>query len=89
MRQAKAGDADGGRHPRQHVKKQGGHRAAIATRSDFWAEKLGSNVTRDANARKRLRQSGWRVLVIWECETKHAVKLKDKLARFLSGGRTN
>jgi DNA mismatch endonuclease, patch repair protein len=60
-----------------------------ATRSDFWAEKLGSNVTRDANARKRLRQSGWRVLVIWECETKHAVKLKDKLARFLSGGRTN
>ena len=25
----KAGDADGGRHARQHIKKLGGHRAAI------------------------------------------------------------
>jgi DNA mismatch endonuclease, patch repair protein len=58
-----------------------------ATRPDFWAQKLGHNVARDAKVRRRLRRSGWRVLVIWECETKQAFKFQTKLSRFLSGAR--
>lgn len=38
-----------------------------ATRPDFWREKLGRNVVRDAAAVSALRFQGWRVLVVWEC----------------------
>lgn len=38
-----------------------------ATRPDFWREKLGRNVARDAAAVSALRLQGWRVLVVWEC----------------------
>jgi DNA mismatch endonuclease, patch repair protein len=37
---------------------------------DFWAEKLNRNVERDARNRGALVAAGWRVLVIWECETR-------------------
>lgn len=38
-----------------------------ATRPEFWREKLGRNVARDAAAVSALRFQGWRVLVVWEC----------------------
>ncbi|CAN7505210.1 very short patch repair endonuclease [Acidovorax sp. LjRoot38] len=38
-----------------------------ATRPDFWRDKLGRNVARDAAAVSTLRLQGWRVLVVWEC----------------------
>lgn len=38
-----------------------------ATRPDFWREKLGRNVARDAAAVSALLLQGWRVLVVWEC----------------------
>src|SRR5439155_18787343 len=34
----------------------------------FWAEKLDGNARRDREHCRRLRQFGWRVLVVWECE---------------------
>lgn len=40
------------------------------TRPEFWAAKLGDNVARDSKAIAALRESGWRVLVVWECSTK-------------------
>lgn len=36
----------------------------------FWTEKFAQNTTRDRRAEEALRNLGWRVLVIWECETK-------------------
>lgn len=41
-----------------------------ATRPEFWSEKLGRNVARDAAALSALRLGGWRVLVVWECFTR-------------------
>ncbi len=38
------------------------------TRSAFWKAKFAANVKRDAKVRRKLRQSGWRVIVVWECE---------------------
>ena len=46
---------------------------------DFWKDKFDRNVTRDARNEKALRNAGWRVFVIWECETKKAELLN---ARF-------
>ena len=38
-----------------------------ATRMEFWAEKISKNRSRDDAAQSALRNSGWRVLTIWEC----------------------
>lgn len=40
------------------------------TRVDFWTEKLGRNQERDRSAREDLLRLGWRVLTVWECETR-------------------
>lgn len=45
------------------------------TRVDFWNTKFARNVQRDAKVESDLRQLGWRVIVIWECETKSTEKL--------------
>jgi DNA mismatch endonuclease (patch repair protein) len=50
---------------------------------EFWQRKIAGNRIRDARAQKELRKQGWRVLTIWECETKNERKLVKKLSLFL------
>lgn len=38
------------------------------TNSEFWNNKLNANVIRDHENYETLKQMGWHVLVIWECE---------------------
>jgi DNA mismatch endonuclease, patch repair protein len=45
--------------------------------SAFWADKLARNVARDRAAIYSLEQDGWRVLVVWECETRQQEQLHD------------
>ncbi|WNJ21294.1 very short patch repair endonuclease [Pontibacter sp. G13] len=40
------------------------------TRTDWWQAKIDRNRSRDAAAIEALREEGWRVWVIWECELK-------------------
>ena len=54
------------------------------TNAKFWESKRQSNVARDRQNLRRLRKDGWKVLVIWECQTKDANRLKSKLKKFLS-----
>jgi len=35
----------------------------------FWQAKFEANVTRDRSATSLLRKAGWRVIVIWECQS--------------------
>ena len=49
----------------------------------YWLPKLARNVERDSMARIRLQKKGWRVLVIWECETRAPQHLPDVITRFL------
>lgn len=39
------------------------------SRVNFWNEKFTKTVERDARNAKLLREAGWRVFVVWECET--------------------
>ena len=41
-----------------------------STNAAYWLPKLARNVERDRQARRRLEDDGWRVLVIWECQTR-------------------
>lgn len=49
----------------------------------YWGAKLARNVERDAQHSAALQAEGWRVLTIWDCETKDLPRLKRRLARFL------
>lgn len=56
------------------------HRGCARTRTpksrvQFWTKKFEENVRRDRRARRALSQLGWRVVVVWECDTENAVAL--------------
>lgn len=53
------------------------------SRIDFWTNKLERNRERDAQHLLQLAAEGWKVLVIWECETKDAARIEARLKRFL------
>ena len=55
------------------------------THKGFWNRKLDQNIERDKRFRRRLWRMGWKVLVVWECETRKPEKLLQKLERFLCG----
>lgn len=49
----------------------------------FWLPKLERNAARDAKQLAALKESGWRALVVWECELKNERRLRSRLRRFL------
>ncbi len=55
------------------------------TNISFWDEKLGKNERRDKSNILKLRKLGWRVLVIWECQTHRLLALENLISRFLTG----
>ncbi len=59
-------------------------RPRAKTNAAFWRRKLDGNVGRDRRNIRLLRKAGWRVLVVWECQTRDAGRLLPRLERFLS-----
>lgn len=53
------------------------------SRLEYWVPKLERNKQRDSEHIKQLQEQGWRVLVIWDCETKNIEELQQKLIKFL------
>lgn len=53
--------------------------ASPKTRPEFWKAKFEGNVRRDAVTRQRLEEAGWRVIVVWECETANEAALAARL----------
>lgn len=49
----------------------------------FWQAKFDRNVERDKAVQKELRRLGYKVVVVWECETKHPARLGRRLERRL------
>lgn len=55
------------------------------TRTDFWLEKFDKNVKNDQIKQEKLRELGWKVIVIWECELKRSFqKTMDKVEKELT-----
>lgn len=46
------------------------------TNVEYWEKKFESNLARDKRDQKALIQGGWKVLVIWECQTRNLQKLE-------------
>jgi DNA mismatch endonuclease (patch repair protein) len=55
-----------------------------ATNVDFWLKKRMGNAERDKRNIKDLKNLGWEILVVWECEIKKKPeKVAEKIGRFL------
>lgn len=50
---------------------------------DFWNRKFESNTIRDKKVTGELQSGGWRVAIIWECETADAAALRKTLGALL------
>ena len=62
--------------PRDRIPKSPERRA-------FWESKLQGNVVRDRRNLENLEQDGWRVLVIWECESEDPAFVEERVRSFL------
>jgi DNA mismatch endonuclease (patch repair protein) len=54
------------------------------SRGEYWQPKLERNLERDIANLRGLRACGYRVLVLWECQTKNMTRLSARIARFLN-----
>lgn len=50
---------------------------------EFWNEKLDRNIVRDNQKESELKNSGWKVLTLWDCEIKNEDSLIEKVKNFL------
>lgn len=57
--------------------------ARPTTNVEFWNRKLDRNVERDVEDVVRLTDLGWRVLVVWECQTRDEFALAATLESFI------
>jgi DNA mismatch endonuclease (patch repair protein) len=53
------------------------------SRIEFWRAKLEGNIARDKRNNSALKKAGWRILHIWECQTKDIDQLTKTVRRFL------
>jgi len=55
------------------------------TNTEFWNEKLDKNMERDKQTEAKLKNLGWNILTVWDCEIKDKELLIEKLKSSLVG----
>ncbi len=58
------------------------------TNRSFWQQKITKNIERDSRAKMQLEAGGWKVLTVWQCQTKDKDNLVRSLSRLLERKRT-
>ena len=56
---------------------------APKTRTDWWMNKINTNIANDLKALKTLKKEGWRIINLWECDLK-PVKVEKTLSKLLN-----
>ncbi|NDV14276.1 very short patch repair endonuclease [Crenobacter caeni] len=51
---------------------------------EYWSTKVAKNILRDTQVQEELRQQGWGVLIVWQCQIKAQEELQGRLIAFLS-----
>ncbi|MBO1904023.1 DNA mismatch endonuclease Vsr [Microvirga sp. 3-52] len=58
------------------------------SRIEFWTEKFAKNIQRDREAAAKLKDAGWEVLVVWECDIRERpAAVERQLTAFLGSPR--
>jgi len=60
-----------------------------STNAEFWQEKFKRNVERDRNTEKLLKELGWNLIVVWECELKNDERLNLLINQIFHQGRND
>lgn len=64
-----------------------GHNCTLASKPKsnqaYWKKKIITNRERDRKVKKALRQMGWQVLELWECEIRRETGLIEKIEKFM------
>lgn len=60
-----------------------GGRSMPTSRAKYWRQKFERNRARDLKHRRELSRMGWRVLTIWECQTRKPDSVESRLKAFL------
>lgn len=64
-----------------------GHKCSLGripkTRIEFWTRKIEKNKENDKKNLLHLKDLGWESLVLWECQLKDEIKIKNKIFEFL------
>ncbi len=57
--------------------------------TEFWLNKINRNIERDEEKTSNLREMGWNVIVIWECELKSKTREEtlNKLVQIIKPGK--
>lgn len=66
------------RHPRCKVA------SSPKSNTKFWVEKFKANVRRDRRNCRQLRELGWRVFIVWECQLRSTQKAMHAMKRLVS-----
>lgn len=53
------------------------------SRLEYWLPKLEQNAKRDRTKIEQLESKGWKALVVWQCETRDADMLAERLKAFV------
>lgn len=54
------------------------------TNYDYWYDKIHRNMERDAEIELKLKQMGWELLVIWQCQLNNKSELEKSLIYFMN-----
>jgi DNA mismatch endonuclease (patch repair protein) len=57
------------------------------TNTEFWTTKIRQNRERDNRKTAMLREMGWRVSVIWQCDLEDQAMLAERLESLFSSGK--
>ena len=50
------------------------------TNAAFWSKKISDNIEREGRNIAAITEQGWRVVIVWECQTKDLTRLRSLLA---------
>ena len=53
------------------------------TRKEFWEKKIGDNIKRDRKNNRKLKNDGWKVITIWQCEINNQSKIESGLEKLI------
>jgi DNA mismatch endonuclease (patch repair protein) len=59
------------------------------TRKEFWDNKISDNIARDKKDTNALKESGWKVIIIWQCEIKSQSLRQQRLELLITEIKSN
>lgn len=54
-----------------------------SSNTEFWRNKITSNIAREKKVLEKLKQLGWKTLILWQCELNNTDNIRRRLLKYL------